>query len=282
MRMRAHGLRIAALLGSAALLAGTALALGAAGVGAQAPASVPQFRAYGTVTINGQPAPSGTTVTAQSASSSTVCGTGTVTGTAGSYFVDVQSIAGCTGNVVFLVNGQATSAGTVTPPNVQGSPKQLNLIVTPATPTPTPPPPPTVVATTAPPPPPPPPPPTAVATTPPPPPPPPTAVATVVVPAGPPNTGEGPGPSRTGGTTVQQALAAKQAPAAPVIAQAPAAAPAAVASAPQVAPKLPSTGTGGLLNQQRQSDGSAWLLGGLALAVLLFATSLAVARRRAR
>jgi hypothetical protein len=299
MRMRTHSLRFAALLSSAALLAGAALALGAAGVGAQAPPSVPQFRAYGTVTINGAPAPAGTTVTAQSASSNTICGTGTVSSTSGSYFVDVQSIAGCTGNVIFLVNGQPTNAGTVTQPNVQGSPKQVNLAVVPATATPTPPPPPAVVATTAPPPPPPPPPPTVAATTaPPPPPPPPTAVPTVaptvVVPVSPPNTGVGPGPSRTGGTTVQQAPTAKQAPSGPVIAQAPAAASApvtaaggsqAVSQAPAsvaAAPKLPNTGTGGLLDQQTQSDSSAWLVAGIALALLLLASTATLARRRAR
>ena len=68
MRIRRFGLGIASLA-SAAILAGTVLALGASQVFAQGPASVPAFRAYGTATVSGAPAPSGATVTAVSATS---------------------------------------------------------------------------------------------------------------------------------------------------------------------------------------------------------------------
>lgn len=192
MRIRAYSIKIATFIGGATLLAGSALTFGASGVGAQAPGSPPAVRYYGSATVNGSPAPSGATVAAQSASSpSTSCGQGQV-GSNGSYFVDIQGIAGCQGNVSFTVNG-AKASQTGTAPSNPGSAARLDLTVAAAA---------TVVAT-------PPPPPIVRAAAPPPPP------AAPVVPAAPPNTGVGPGPARP----VAQAPAAR----APV-SQAPAAA----------------------------------------------------------
>jgi hypothetical protein len=252
MRIPGYGLKIATVLSSAAFMAGTVLAVGISPAAAQGPSSVP-WRAYGAVTITGAPAPAGATINAVSATSSTTaCGTGTVTGASGSYFVDVQQIPGCLGNVTFTVNGQAVSNPPVAPPDIAGSSKQVSLQVAAATPTPAPPPPPTVLAT--PPAPPPPPPPPAATTAP-------TPVTTPVVPAAPPNTGVGPGPSR--------------------VPQAPASAPAVQAPAVSAVPQLPNTGTGGLLRSDAQSGVSLWLLVGLTLASLALATS-GVAARRSR
>lgn len=248
-RRRGYGLRIGALLLGAALAAGTLLALGASTVVAQGPTSVP-WRAYGTVSVSGSPAQSGTTVTAISATSATTtCGTGTV-GTTGSYFVDVQQIPGCLGTVTFTVNGRPTSNGPVPAPDIPGSPKQVNLTASQATATPPPPPPPPAAVTT---------PPAA-----PPPPPPPAPAATPVVPAGPPNTGVGPGPARTGQ------------------AQAPAVtAPVTQAPAVSAVPQLPNTGSGGLLQSDGTSSANPWVLAGLALIAAALLTA-AVAHRRSR
>jgi hypothetical protein len=256
MRNCGYGLKIAAVLSGTALMTATVLALGVSPVAAQGPSSVP-WRAYGTATVSGQPAPAGATVNAVSATSaSTTCGTGTVSGASGGYFVDVQQIPGCLGNVTFTVNGQAVSNPAVTPPDISGSPKQVALQVSAATVTAAPPPPPTVLAT-PPAPPPPPPPPAATA---------PTPIATPVVPAAPPNTGVGPGPSR-----------AQTAPAPAPAVQAPAVQAPAIGTVPQ----LPNTGTGGLLQNDAQTGTSPWLLVGLTLAALAIATS-AFAVRRSR
>lgn len=313
MRMRRLGYRAGSMLSGAALLAGTALGLGASVAGAQAPPSVPLVRFYGTVTLNGGPAPTGTTVTAQSASSpTTVCGTGSVNAAGGAYFVDIQSIAGCSGNLVFVVNGQPTAGGPVTPPALQGSSQRLNLTVAAATPSPTPPPPP------------PPAPPTPVATQPPPAPPPPPPVITPspsptatprpavtaspapVIPAGPPNTGVGPGPSRSAPPASSEIIRPAQAPvtsapavvapAAPVQVSVPAvAAPAvpvqvaagpvregAIAAAPAVAPGLPNTGSGGLLQSRSAAGFDAGLFAGVTAVAGLLLISAATAFRRSR
>jgi len=183
MKMHGFGLRFASPIVSAAFLAGVVLALGASQVFAQGPASVPSFRAYGSCQTAGGGCPAGTAVTAVSATNpGTTCGTGTVAGN-GTYFVDIQAIPGCSGNVTFTVNNAPASNPPTSPPAVQGSPQQVNLTAGAATPTPPPPPPPAPVST--PPPPPPPPPPAAAA-----------AVPAPVVPAAPPNTGVGPGPTR--------------------------------------------------------------------------------------
>jgi hypothetical protein len=257
MRIRGHDLNIAAIISGAAIITGTALAIGASPIAAQGPSSVP-WRAYGSATVSGQPAPAGATINAVSATSATTtCGTGTVSGASGNYFVDVQQIPGCLGSVTFTVNGQTVSNPPVTPPDIAGSPKQVQLQVSAATPVAPPPPPPAILAT--PPAPPPPPPPPAATTAPQP-------VTTPVVPAAPPNTGVGPGPSR----------ATQAPPSAPAV-QAPAVQAPAVGTVPQ----LPNTGTGGLLQSDTQSGTSPWLLGGLILAALAIVTS-AVAVRRSR
>ncbi len=97
------------------------------------PSAVPAARFFGSVKIGGNNAPDGTTVVASI--SGVACGYGTVNG--GQYFVDVQSIGGCTtpgANVSFAVGGQ-TAATTGTLPSVPGA-VQLNLTVNQATPTP--------------------------------------------------------------------------------------------------------------------------------------------------
>jgi len=265
MRTRTFGLRLASIAAGGSLLAAGLLALVASVALAQAPSSVPLYRAYGTVSSSSGSVPSGATVTAVAQGSpSTTCGTGTV-GAGGQYVVDVQSIAGCSGPVVFQVNGQPTTNPPTNPPSTQGAALQVNLTVGAATPT----------ATVAPPPPPP----APVATPPPPPPPPPPAatpapavpVTTPVVPAGPPNTGVGPGPARVG--QVQAPAAGKTTVQAPAAARAPAVA---------QAPRLPNTGTGGLLSADAQSSFSAWLFAGLALAAMGFATAAAYSYRRSR
>jgi hypothetical protein len=196
MQIRAYSLKIASVLSGAVLLAGSALVVGVTSVGAQAPGSPPAVRYYGTVTLNGAPAPSGATVTAQSAASpGTTCGTGNV-GTNGSYFVDINAIGGCLGNVSFTVNGQKANQTGTAPANA-GSAARLDLTVSAATPAATPPPPPTVRAA---------------------PPPPPPTVATAVIPAAPPNTGVGPGPARvTQAPAAQAPRAAAPAPVAPAL-----------------------------------------------------------------
>ena len=208
---------------------------------AQSSGQVPAARFYGAV--NG--GAGGATVTASVGG--TVCGTGSASN--GSYFVDIQSVSGCTtsgAKVNFRVgSAPATQVGTI--PDVMGTAVHLDLTVGQATATPgaratartapPPPPAPPVVRTTAAPPPPPRPP--VVATARP-------ATATVVRPAAQaPKAAQGPvkGPVRAQG---------------PKAAQAPRAA---------AAPRLPSTGTGGLLDQQSNSSGMA----GLELAMIMLA-----------
>src|SRR5579875_1925267 len=167
--------RLSALVGAALLVGGVALSAGSIVVQAQTgtatpaptvagptpatnlggPAAVPSARFSGTVTLNGQPAPTGATVVASIGG--VACGFGTVTN--GSYIVDIQAIAGCTtpgATVSFTVNGVAASQ-TGTLPALQGSPVILNLTAQAASPTTaptptrtmTPPPPPPTVTHTA-------------------------------------------------------------------------------------------------------------------------------------
>lgn len=99
------------------------------------PSAVPAARFFGSVKVGSNNAPDGTTVVASI--SGVACGYGTVNG--GQYFVDVQSIAGCStpgANVNFAVGGQ-TSSTTGTLPGVPGA-VQLNLAVSQATATPAP------------------------------------------------------------------------------------------------------------------------------------------------
>ncbi|HEY7295736.1 MAG TPA: hypothetical protein VH916_11890, partial [Dehalococcoidia bacterium] len=116
------------------------------------PSAVPAARFFGSVKVGGASPPEGTTVVASIAG--IACGFGTAS--SGQYFVDVQSISGCTtpgASVNFVVGGQAAST-TGTLPSVPGA-VQLNLAVNQATPTPAPSATPTAAAPTPPPPPPP-------------------------------------------------------------------------------------------------------------------------------
>ncbi len=122
--------RLVSLVGTAALLA-------AAGVSAAHAQPTPPTRFFGKATIDGKPAPDGTTVTAMVGSK--VCGTGTVTG--GTYMVDVKSAStepGCGtdgASVAFQVgNARAGQTGTFQ----TGAFVPLDLAVNQATPTATP------------------------------------------------------------------------------------------------------------------------------------------------
>src|SRR5579875_2661934 len=252
--------RLSALVGAALLVGGVALSAGSIVVQAQTgtatpaptvagptpatnlggPAAVPSARFSGTVTLNGQPAPTGATVVASIGG--VACGFGTVTN--GSYIVDIQAIAGCTtpgATVSFTVNGVAASQ-TGTLPALQGSPVILNLTAQAASPTPAPTPPP--------------PPPTRTMT---PPPPPPTVTHTATA-----------TPART---------PTAQAPAQKPSAQKPAAAQAPAAQKPAAAPagvKLPSTGDGGASGSGLAGVG---LLGTLLGAVVLTLSGVVASRR---
>jgi hypothetical protein len=210
--------------------------------------SVPSARFYGTVASS-----TGGTITA--AIGGTPCGTGTVS-SSGSYTVDIESVPGCTtpgSSVVFTVGTQAaTPTGSL--PDLPGTAVQLNLTL--AAPTPVATPRPIVPTVTAPPPPP--------VTTPPPV----VRTATAVAVQAPkvqgPKSAQGPkaavkGPFRG------------QAPAyrAPVYGQ---------GGAPAVAPRLPSTGTGGLLDQSSAMSG--WTLAAMLLAAVAMGGSGLVAYRK--
>ncbi|MGI8554332.1 MAG: hypothetical protein ACR2PL_26635 [Dehalococcoidia bacterium] len=96
---------------------------------AQAPGNIPAARFYGTIVVNGALAGAGTTVTVQNVDSGASCGTGGVSDSSGSYFVDVESSSGCAGPFVFLINGQrANEIGTLS--GLQGTPVHLNLTLT--------------------------------------------------------------------------------------------------------------------------------------------------------
>src|SRR5579875_652373 len=178
MSIRSTATRLGALVGAAALLGGLALTAGgsvlaqvgtatptpaaatatasALAVNQGGPAQVPTARFFGTVTLNGAPAPNGATVVASIGG--VACGFGTVTN--GSYYVDIQYIQGCMtpgASVSFTVNGSAANSGTLPATGLgEGNAVPLNLTAQAATATPvtTPPPPPTVARTTTPPPPP--------------------------------------------------------------------------------------------------------------------------------
>jgi hypothetical protein len=117
-------------------LAGAAALIAAAGVSAVHAQPTPPTRFFGKATIDGKPAPDGTTVTAMVGSKA--CGTGTVTG--GTYMVDVKSAStepGCGtdgASVAFQVgSARASQTGTFQ----TGAFVPLDLTVSQATPTPT-------------------------------------------------------------------------------------------------------------------------------------------------
>lgn len=225
---------------TAALVASSTV-LGAGSASAQ---PTPPTRFFGTVTLNGQPAPNGATVQARVGSNN--CGTGSVTsaGSSSSYVVDVLSATtqpGCGtdgATVSFTVNGApASQTGTFQ----TGAFVSLNLTAQAATPTPAPTASPTPVRTAT------------------PTPPPPTAT-----------------PIRT--PTAVPATATPQRPAAapqPQRPAAPAAAPA--AQRPATAPAaLPRTGAG------TSDNSAAFALLGLALVAAAFGAGSVMISRRSR
>lgn len=275
---------------TALAVAGLGLAAGSVFVStpaqAQAPLSVPGARFYGRVYLpDGQP-PANLTITA--AIGNTVCsGTQSISGgqggsgtdNSGNYAIDIQATPGCTtpgSTVRFTASGGAaggySSKDTGTLPAIPGTAVHLDLhLQLPATPArtataPAPPPPPTVAATPA-------------RTTAPPPPPP----ATTPRPA-PPSTVA---PART---PVAQHGVVQQAPRGPVkgpvAVQAPYK-PAPVGAgggnyqAPAVAPRLPNTGTGGLLDQQSNTL-AGWALMAIVLAALGVSATGLMAYKRSR
>ncbi|MBI2760346.1 MAG: hypothetical protein HYX51_02835 [Chloroflexi bacterium] len=119
------------------MLALSATALGPRSASAQ---PTPPARFFGTVTLNGQPAPNGATVQARVGTNN--CGTGTVTaaGATSNYVVDVASVSTMPGcgtdgaTVTFTVSGApAAQTGTFQ----TGAFISLNLVATAATATPT-------------------------------------------------------------------------------------------------------------------------------------------------
>jgi hypothetical protein len=152
------GLAAVALAG----LAGGSL-LASAPVSAQSPTNLPMARFYGQATVQGQKPVTNLTISALigttpcSATQANVSGSGSYND--GSYFVDIQSVPGCTtpgATVTFTVSGfKAKQTGTL--PSIPGTPVHLDLdFQAPATPSataPPPPPPPTKTPTAAPPPP---------------------------------------------------------------------------------------------------------------------------------
>jgi len=131
---------------------------------AQSPTNLPMARFYGQATVNGQKSITNLTISALvgtaicSGTQANVSGSGTFND--GSYFVDIQSVPGCTtpgATVTFTISGyKAKQTGTL--PSIPGTPVHLDLdFQAPATPSataPPPPPPPTKTATPAAPPPP--------------------------------------------------------------------------------------------------------------------------------
>lgn len=252
---------------------------------AQAPLSVPSARFYGRVYLSDGRPPTNLTLTA--AIGNSVCsGTQAVSGSqgesgtdnSGNYSIDIQANPGCTtpgSTVRFTASGGAAGGynakETGTLPAIPGTAVHLDLhLEHPATPTrtataPAPPPPPTVVATTRP-------------TTAPPPPPVTTPRATpraTVAPARTPIAQHG---------VVQQAPrgpvkgpVAVQAPYKP----APVAAGGGGYQAPAAAPRLPNTGTGGLLDSQT-STLTGWALMAIVLAALGMSAVGLTAYRRSR
>jgi hypothetical protein len=213
------------------------------------PESVPMARFYGQVVDanSGEP-PSNATIIAYVGDVQCSKSTGNGTDNYGHYTLDLYAVPGCTtpgASVRFTVNDLTTEQhGTV--PDLPGTAIHLDLTVAQATPTPAPRP--SVVATVAPPPPP-------VRT-----PPPAATPATVQAP-------RVQGPRGVQGPKAVQAPKAVQRPA-----YGAGGAPAAVA------PRLPSTGTGGLLDQSGGASG--WMLAAVLLAALGMGASGLVAYRR--
>jgi hypothetical protein len=283
-----------ARLGAAAValagIAGGTLLAGPAAM-AQAPQSVPVARFYGRVTDpQGQPA-AGLSISASvgnticNASNPVSGGVNVVsTDNNGGYTADIQAAPGCTtpgSTVVFQYSygaaGTYRAKETGTIPDIPGTAVHLDLhLQAPATPTPAappPPPPPTVRPSTP--------------TQAPPPPP------TTPRPATPP-----PATPRPSTPVVQRV---QQAPKGPVSAQGPKAATGPKSAqgpsvgygqgggyaapsyqAPATSPRLPNTGTGGLLDQQSSTSLTGWALAAIVLAALGVSATGLFAYRRSR
>lgn len=134
--MRRRLLLATAMVLPAFMAALVLLGLGSAPDTVSAQAPIPPHRFFGTATIDGQPAASGTSITAQIGGKE--CGTGTVQAN-GQYLIDVASGAqeqGCGGNntAISFVSGGRTA--TQMPLFRSGGFEQLNLTFGPAGPTP--------------------------------------------------------------------------------------------------------------------------------------------------
>ena len=104
-----------------------------------------------------------------------------------------------------------------------------------------------------------------------------------VIPSGPPNTGVGPGPSRLIGPAqpAETSAGATASVAGPLNSSAGTASSVSARSV-SVTPRLPNTGSGGLLQSRSKRDGNIWALVLVGIAALALATTGAVACRRAR
>jgi hypothetical protein len=258
------GLTVAAL----AAVAGGSLAV-SSGASAQAPQSVPVARFYGYTTVNGGNPVTNLTITGSvgttvcSGTQAGVGGSGTVNNT--NYFVDIQAVPGCTtpgATVIFTASSgssgtyRAKETGTI--PDIPGTAVHLNLdFQLPPTPTSAPPPPP---------------PPTAVRTATPAGPPPSTATRPAATPT--------PAPVRTATAPAVQRGVVQQAPKGPVKSQGPKYGAGGYYQAPATSPRLPNTGTGGLLDEQTSNGLTGWALAVIVLAALgVSATGLMAYRR---
>jgi hypothetical protein len=243
---------------------------------AQAPVSVPVARFYGRVRdANGGPVVNWTitaSVGAQVCSGTQANVGGSGTSNDGTVFIDIQAIPGCTtpgSTVVFTASlgasGTVRARQTGTIPDLPGTAVHLDLdFPAPATPTP--------------------------AAPPPPPPAPPTTVrpSTSTVVAPPPTTVRPATATPVRTPVVQRSV--QQAPKGPVSAQGPkvgaggaAGAGGAGGAGGATAPRLPNTGTGGLLDQQSSSNSLAgWALALIVLAALGVSASGLMAYRRSR
>jgi hypothetical protein len=262
----------------ATIAAGSAFAF--APVHAQSPSGVPTARFYGHATFPSGGNPPGSTVTASVGGAvCSVTNTNYLSGVTqgavdngGNYEIDIEAVAGCTtpgATVTFAANGiKAQQVGTL--PDLAGTAVHLDLTFgAAATPT----------ATAA----------------PPPPPPPPSAAPTATVAATPrPSTAPPPPPATAAPSpkpptpVVVQRPVVQQAPKGPISAQGPARGPAAYqapvyqAPAAGVSPRLPNTGTGGLLDQQSNDSLAVWALAAIVLAGLAVSASGLFAYRRSR
>jgi len=242
---------------------------------AQSPQSVPVARFYGRVTWpTGQP-PSGASITATVGQ--TACNQSNPVGNStniistdnnGGYTADIQAAPGCTtpgSPVIFTYS--AGAAGTLraqetgTVPDLPGTAIHLDLhFALPA----------------------------AATATAPPPPPPPTVAPRTPTPAPPPPTQAARTPTAAPATPVRTPVVQRvqQAPKGPVSAQGPKSAGGSYGQggyqAPATSPRLPNTGTGGLLDEQSSTGLMGWALAAIVLAALGVSATGLFAYKRSR